>query len=96
MEDPNGPIEKSILAEKCDIFSPCGYGGIIDADSVKHIKAKIVCGGANNQLVDPRTDYGMQESGIIFVPDFVCNRMGIVNCSNEQYGSVAKLGSCQV
>ena len=26
--------------------------------------------------------------GIVYVPDFVANRMGIVNCANEAYGHV--------
>ena len=93
VEAPNTPLEHSILAEECDLFSPCGYGGILNENSVPFLKAKIVCGAANNQLLDPRTDYGMQASSITYVPDFVCNRMGIVNCANEQYGSVGQLGS---
>ncbi len=35
----------------------------LDEVSVPLIKATIVCGGANNQLVDPRTDYGMHAKG---------------------------------
>ena len=27
------------------------------------------------------------------MPDYVTNRMGIVNCANEQYGRVGELGS---
>ena len=51
--------------------------------------ARIVCGGANNQLLDDRRDDALlAERGILFVPDFVANRMGIVNCANEQYGSL--------
>ena len=26
--------------------------------------------------------------GITYVPDFLCNRMGIVTCANEQYGAM--------
>ena len=28
-----------------------------------------------------------------YVPDYVNNRMGIVNCANEQYGRIGELGS---
>src|SRR5690606_16215329 len=28
----------------------------------------------------------LKERGIAFVPDFVCNRMGIINCADEWYG----------
>jgi glutamate dehydrogenase/leucine dehydrogenase len=38
-------------------------------------------------LHDDRVDDSrLAERGIVFVPDFVANRMGIVNCANEQYG----------
>ncbi|HVZ31136.1 MAG TPA: hypothetical protein VG963_01845, partial [Polyangiaceae bacterium] len=48
----------------------------------------LVCGAANNQLLDPVRDAALlRERGITFVPDFVANRMGIVNCANETYGS---------
>ncbi|MCA9663077.1 MAG: hypothetical protein KC486_32380, partial [Myxococcales bacterium] len=26
--------------------------------------------------------------GVVYVPDFLCNRMGIVHCANEQYGYI--------
>lgn len=80
------PKQDDILFSAVDIVSPCGYGAVLNERTVPRIKAKIVCGAANNQLVNPRNDYGMKELGITYVPDFVCNRMGIVNCSNEQYG----------
>jgi len=75
-----------------DIVSPCGYGGALTRESVSKIKAKIVCGAANNQLLDPMDDGGMTERGILYCPDFVVNRMGIVNCANEQYGRVGTMG----
>jgi len=85
--------EFAILEEEVDILSPCAFGGILNETSVPKIKAKIICGAANNQLLDPKTEYGMQNRGIIFCPDFVVNRMGIVNCANEQYGRVGDPGS---
>ena len=93
VESSDVPFPESILSEECDVFSPCGFGGILHEGSIPHIKAKIICGAANNQLLDSRTDYGMQANGISYIPDFVCNRMGIVNCANEQYGSVGEMGS---
>lgn len=81
--------EINILSQAVDIVSPCAYGGVLNGNTVPHIQAKIVCGAANNQLLDPSTDYGMHEGGrTLYCPDFVVNRMGIVNCANEQYGRV--------
>jgi len=48
-----------------------------------------VCGAANNQLEDPeRDDVSLQEAGVLYMPDFLVNRMGIVNCADEGSGYV--------
>jgi len=57
--------------------------------TIKKIKAKIICGAANNQLANSQTDaLAIQNQGITYVPDFLVNRMGIVNCADEQAGYV--------
>ena len=81
--------DMSILSEECDILSPCATGAILNSETIPNIKAKIVCGAANNQLADPISDDKLIfNSGILYVPDFLTNRMGIVNCANEQYGYI--------
>lgn len=81
------PGNHDVLAEPCDIVAPSGLGGILNPDTIPRIQAPIVCGAANNQLDDETRDAAaLRDRGITFVPDFVCNRMGIVNCANEQYG----------
>lgn len=79
----------SILEVVCDILSPCATGAILNSRTIPNIQAKIVCGAANNQLEDSeRDDRLLYEHGIVYVPDFLTNRMGIVNCANEQHGYV--------
>lgn len=79
------PDDVSILSEPCDILAPCALGGILNSQTIPKIKAPIVCGAANNQLLDPvKDDQALKDRGITYVPDYVCNRMGIVNCANEQ------------
>lgn len=81
--------DMSILSSECDILSPCATGAILNSETIPKIKAKIICGAANNQLEDPvRDDIDLYKRSIIYVPDFLTNRMGIVNCANEQYGYV--------
>lgn len=83
------PGDQEILAEPCDILAPNALGGIINAETIPRIQAKIVCGAANNQLLDQQRDAALLRArSIVYVPDFVANRMGIVNCANEQYGSI--------
>ena len=81
--------DTSIFTEECDILSPCATGAILNPNTIPLIKAKIICGAANNQLEDAaRDDEALKTLGISYIPDFLTNRMGIVNCANEQYGSV--------
>lgn len=79
-----------ILSETCDVLAPCATGAILNPQTIPQIKAQVICGAANNQLEDAaRDDATLHQKGIIYVPDFLVNRMGIVNCANEQYGYVS-------
>ena len=81
--------DSSILEEECDILAPCATGAILNSESIPKIKAKIVCGASNNQLANPAIhDKELMDRGIVYVPDFLINRMGIVNCADEQAGYV--------
>jgi glutamate dehydrogenase/leucine dehydrogenase len=81
--------DDSIFGEECDIFSPNATGAILNPRTIPLLRAKIVCGAANNQLEDAaRDDPLLFNRGIVYVPDFLTNRMGIVNAANEQYGYV--------
>lgn len=86
---PAQPGDDGILAEPCDILAPNALGGILNPDTIPKIQAPIVCGAANNQLLDDVRDAkALQARGIVYVPDYLCNRMGIVSCANEQYGYI--------
>ena len=82
--------DDSIVGEPCDILAPNALGGCLGPHSIDRIQAKIVCGAANNQLLEETRDaQHLAARNILYVPDFVANRMGIVNCANEQYGSLS-------
>jgi glutamate dehydrogenase/leucine dehydrogenase len=79
--------DTSLLAEAVDVVSPCATGAVLGPATIGAIRAPIVCGAANNQLEDPgRDDRLLAERGVTYVPDFLVNRMGIVNCADEQFG----------
>jgi glutamate dehydrogenase/leucine dehydrogenase len=81
--------DNSVLEEECDIVSPNALGGILNPETIPKLRCAIVCGAANNQLLqEGRDDQALSDRGISFVPDFVASRMGIVTCANEQYGSL--------
>jgi glutamate dehydrogenase/leucine dehydrogenase len=71
------------------VLAPNALGGVLNPGSIARLSTRIVCGAANNQLLDQQRDAVLLAGrGITYVPDFVANRMGIVNCANEQYGSI--------
>ena len=81
--------DNSILFEECDILAPCATGAILNEQSIPQIKAKIICGASNNQLKHSvRDGQAIADRGITYVPDFLVNRMGIVNCADEQSGYI--------
>lgn len=78
--------ETTTLTLPCDILSPNALGNVLNETTIPTIKSKIICGAANNQLGKPSDNKLLMDRGITYVVDFLCNRMGIVNCANETYG----------
>jgi len=72
---------KDIYKVPCDVFSPCGLGGIINQDSLQQLDCKIVAGSANNQLADEVDGMSLHESGILYAPDYVINAGGLIDVS---------------
>ena len=72
-----------ILDVDCDIFSPCALGGVINSESIPRIKARVVAGGANNQLLTEADGEELHRRGVLYAPDYVVNAGGIINVSAE-------------
>ena len=75
---------------QCDILAPnADRQRSSTPGPSRRSRRRIVCGAANNQLEDAaaRRPGRWPQRGILYVPDFLANRMGIVNCANEQYGT---------
>ncbi len=82
LDDP-----QAIFDVEADVFSPCGIGEQLNSDTIPRLKVSLVCGAANNQLRDAEADAErLNARGITYVPDFLCNRMGIMNCADEWLG----------
>ncbi len=76
-----------LLELQADLLSPCALGGTLNPTSIPKLKVRGICGAANNQLEDNLRDgQALAARGIAYVPDFLTNRMGIVNCADEQFG----------
>jgi leucine dehydrogenase len=79
-----GPEE--IYGVKCDIFSPCALGGILNSRTIRRLKCKVVAGAANNQLESPTDGDELHRRGILYAPDYIINAGGLINVADEIYG----------
>jgi leucine dehydrogenase len=79
-----GPDE--IIGVECDVFSPCAMGAVINDTSIRQLKTKVVCGGANNQLAEARHGDQLREMNILYAPDYVTNAGGLMNVFVELEG----------
>jgi len=76
-----------ILAAEVDVLAPCALGGIINDQTIPRFQVKIIAGGANNQLLEPRHGDALEGRGILYVPDYAANAGGVINgCCQEMLG----------
>jgi leucine dehydrogenase len=61
-----------------DIFCPCALGGIINHETLNRLKCKIICGGANNQLLEDQHGDLLGKKGIVYAPDYIANAGGTI------------------
>lgn len=67
-----------VYETECDIYAPCAVGGTLNADTIPHLRCRIVGGSANNQLSEPADSKRLHERGILYAPDFIINAGGVI------------------
>ncbi|MCL1910101.1 MAG: NAD(P)-binding domain-containing protein [Kiritimatiellaeota bacterium] len=72
-----------VLTTECDILSPCALGAVLNPQNVGGLKCKLVGGCANNILLDHATGDALDAAGILYLPDYIVNAGGVVNCGME-------------
>lgn len=68
----------TLLTAEVDILAPCALGGVITTDILPSLRAWGICGGANNQLADPRLAADLAARGVAFIPDFLSSAGGVI------------------
>ncbi|MCD9030179.1 leucine dehydrogenase [Luteimonas sp. Y-2-2-4F] len=66
-----------------DVYSPCALGGTVNEDTLPRLKARIICGAANNQLATNEVGDEVEKRGILYAPDYAVNAGGVMNVSLE-------------
>jgi leucine dehydrogenase len=69
-----------------EVFAPCALGAVLNDRTIPLLGARIVCGGANNQLAEARHAAALARRGILFVPDYIANAGGVIDFHQERIG----------
>ena len=77
---------EDLIRADLDVYAPCAMGGALSDEVVAVLSAKIVCGGANNQLAHPGIEQALQQRGILYAPDFCVNSGGVIQVADELEG----------
>ena len=77
-------VDSDVIYEQpVEVFSPCALGNDLTVETVKKIRARIICGAANNQLATAEVGDELFRIGILYVPDYVANAGGLINVVDE-------------
>ncbi len=76
-----------IYAARCDVFSPCSVGAVLNDQTIPALRCSGVAGSANNVLAEPRHADMLMERGILYGPDYLVNSGGLIRCHQEMLHS---------
>jgi valine dehydrogenase (NAD+) len=83
---PDVRIADRVIDADVDVYAPCAMGATLTRSTVAGLRASVVCGAANNQLLDPSAESLLLERGITWVPDYVANAGGLIQVDGEREG----------
>ncbi len=72
-----------ILSTDCDILAPCALGAVLSTANIPSLRCRMVCGAANNIMVDGAAAALLSDRGILYIPDYIANAGGIISCGSE-------------
>jgi valine dehydrogenase (NAD+) len=76
----------ALVSQDMDVYAPCALGGALNDETVPVLKARVVCGAANNQLDHPGIEKVLADRGVLYAPDYVVNAGGLVQVADEIEG----------
>jgi leucine dehydrogenase len=72
-----------VVTTECDVFSPNALGAILNDETIPELRARVVAGGANNQLARDSHGAMLREREILYAPDYVINGGGIIRVAGQ-------------
>jgi valine dehydrogenase (NAD+) len=76
----------TLIGADLDVFAPCAMGGVLTDETASALRARIVCGAANNQLAHAGVDKLLADRDILFAPDYLVNAGGVIQVDDERHG----------
>ncbi len=76
----------ALVGSALDVYAPCALGDALTDEVVSTLRARIVCGAANNQLAHPGVEKQLDDRGILYAPDYVVNAGGLIQVADELHG----------
>jgi len=75
---PTGEVitNEQLLTIDCDVLIPAALENVITRKNASHIKAKIICEGANGPTT-AAADTVLEEKGVFVIPDILANAGGV-------------------
>ena len=77
---------EALVAGPLDVYAPCALGDALTDEVVAVLRARVVCGAANNQLSHAGVEKQLDDRGILYAPDYVVNAGGLIQVADELHG----------
>ncbi|GAB2684297.1 Glu/Leu/Phe/Val dehydrogenase dimerization domain-containing protein [Thalassiella azotivora] len=76
----------ALVREDLDVYAPCALGGALTDQVSQVLRARVVCGAANNQLADDGVAKLLVDRGVTYCPDYLVNAGGVIQVADELRG----------
>lgn len=80
----------------CDVFSPCALGAVINDKSIQELNTSIIAGAANNQLAHHYHGQILQDSNILYAPDYIINAGGLIYAAAKYLNTAEEVVNFQI
>jgi leucine dehydrogenase len=73
-----------VIGAECDVFSPCATGRVLTAETIPHLRCRVIAGAANNQLGTAEDGDRIRDAGVLYAPDYVVNAGGVIHLAGSE------------
>ena len=79
-----------VLTSDVDVLVPCAHGGAVDEETAKHLRARIVCPGANNAVTEGAQPILLRRE-VLVVPDELSSAGAVIAGMSTALGATDQI-----